>query len=91
MTKTKKATKRRKGQSASKAMLDVKPDETIALYDAVAAFVKAKGGNVLVIGGIQMLKWPDDRQHNFMIAVRITGIEPTVGFTSNDMDETRRP
>ena len=88
MTKAKKKTKRRKGQSASKAIVrgtvnrgsDVVDD----LYAAVIAFVEERGGKAVVLGGISVLQWPTDRKFNFMIGVRVTGERPKNMSISNE-------
>jgi hypothetical protein len=47
-----------------------------ALLDAVGAWVKSKGGAVLVAGGISIQKWPLDPELTFHVAVRCTGRAP---------------
>ena len=76
MTKTKKVTKRRKGQSASKAMLGQKRDELDNLYDAAIAFIEARGGKVVVIGGVSVIELPGDKKFNYVLGVRVTGVRP---------------
>ncbi len=87
MTKIKKQTKRRKGQSASKAIVrgvvNRGADEVDDLYAAVISFVEARGGKAIVIGGISVIQWPGDRQDNFMVGVRVTGAKPTKLNTPN--------
>jgi hypothetical protein len=48
----------------------------IKLYKAVAAYVRAQGGLVIVVGGIQVQEWPGDREGQFTIAVKCTGVKP---------------
>ena len=46
------------------------------LYRAVRRYVLEKGGNVVVIGGIQMQEWPHDPAFTFRVAVSVTGRKP---------------
>lgn len=48
----------------------------IDLLNAVGAFVRSKGGEVMVAGGISTMKFPDDPEYTFHIAVRCTGRAP---------------
>lgn len=48
-----------------------------ALYDAVAEYVKSRGGSVVVVGGIQILHEEESRDRNFLVAVRCTGTPPS--------------
>jgi hypothetical protein len=50
--------------------------ETAALYKAVEDYVEAKGGKLVVIGGVQVQKFPGDLEYNFRLAVRCTGRMP---------------
>ena len=46
------------------------------LYKAIQEYVESRGGKVLVIGGVETIKWPDDREFNYTLGIRITGIKP---------------
>jgi len=46
------------------------------LYRAVVNYVEARGGNVVVIGGIQVQEW-DASNYRFSIAVQCCGRKPT--------------
>lgn len=46
------------------------------LYLAVQQYVESNGGNVVVIGGVQVQQWPFDLEHNFTIGIRCTGKKP---------------
>lgn len=46
------------------------------LYRAVRRYVESKGGNILVIGGIQVEQWPGDRDLKFVVGVRCMGRKP---------------
>lgn len=48
----------------------------IDLLNAVGAWVKSRGGEVLVAGGVQIQRWPQDPDHTFLVAVRCTGRAP---------------
>jgi hypothetical protein len=52
-------------------------DPTSQLYRAVLRYVTANGGSIVVIGGIQILEWPDSPSGNFSVVVRCTGRKPT--------------
>jgi hypothetical protein len=49
------------------------------LYSAIDRYVTLHGGKVIVIGGIEVHQWPDDRKMNFRISVRCTGKKPREG------------
>lgn len=51
-------------------------DPTSCLYQAVTRYVKANGGSILVIGGIQCQVWPGDLPGTFRIAVKCLGRKP---------------
>lgn len=59
------------------------PKHVDRLYKAVAAYVKASGGNVAVIGGIQVQQFPGERAYNFTIGIKCTGRRPQ--FESTDV------
>ena len=46
------------------------------LYRAVQNYVTILGGNVVVIGGIDVIELPDDGKTKFRIAVRCLGAKP---------------
>ena len=60
-------------------------DAISRLYRAVLRYVESKGGKLLVIGGIQVQRWPEDGEYNFRIAVKCTGSMPEY---SNVMAQT---
>lgn len=47
-----------------------------ALYKAVQAWVEHNGGKLVVIGGIQVQQWPQDREFIFHVAVKCMGRLP---------------
>jgi hypothetical protein len=51
--------------------------EIESLYKGVDDYVKSLGGNVIVIGGIEVQEWPVESQFEFKIAVRCIGKKPT--------------
>lgn len=61
------------------SVLSGKRDPVSQFYRAVERYVKAQGGSVVVIGGIQVIKWPGDFTGNFTIAVKCTGQTPELG------------
>jgi hypothetical protein len=46
------------------------------LYRAVQNYVTILGGNVVVIGGVDVIELPDDGKAKFRVAVRCLGIKP---------------
>ncbi len=46
------------------------------LYRAVRRYVQERGGKLLVIGGIEIQEWPEDRVGMFRVAVRVMGKKP---------------
>ena len=57
-------------------MSDNSKDPTIALYHAVAAYVENLGGTAIVIGGIEIAKWPDEPKFKYRLAIQVTGQMP---------------
>ena len=51
-------------------------DPTMQLYRAIRRYVESGGGNILVIGGIEVQQWPGDPAHAYRVAVKITGKKP---------------
>jgi len=63
-----------------------KPAEsaTEKLYNAVAAWLKSRGGLAVVVGGIKIIPWPQDAlelgaEYRFSVAVDVTGRRPNGG------------
>ena len=54
----------------------VKCDHVDRLYKAVANYVEKSGGKVAVIGGVQIIEWPNDLKLNFTVCIRCTGRKP---------------
>ena len=51
-------------------------DSVMQLYRAVVRYVKANGGQVVVIGGVEMQEWSADGKQSYRIAVKCTGKRP---------------
>jgi hypothetical protein len=47
------------------------------LYRAVRRYVQSNGGSIVVIGGVQVQEWPQDRAGQFVIGVKCLGHRPT--------------
>lgn len=47
-----------------------------ALYEAVSKWVEANGGKLVVIGGIEIMKWPLDRKGQFRVSIGCLGKMP---------------
>ncbi len=74
---------RAKDRIAVKAMsvrsaLNGLPEHIAHLYEAVARYVENGGGHIVVAGGVQVQKWPEDADYNFRVAVLVTGKPPSV-------------
>lgn len=49
---------------------------TDRLYKAVQNYVEKKGGKLVVIGGVTIQEWPEDRAMIFHVAVKCMGRKP---------------
>lgn len=49
---------------------------TDMLYEATRDYIKKKGGSVIVIGGIAIMKEPSDLKYNYSLVIRVTGKLP---------------
>lgn len=58
------------------------PDHIDRLYRAVEAYVKSAGGGVMVIGGIQIIQWPDDGKYKFTVGIKCCGTIPKFAKSS---------
>lgn len=77
--KTKVTSKNRVRRSSQDVAID-------RLYKAVAAYVKSRGGNVAVIGGVQVQKWPGDLKFNWTLGIRCTGQRPLYSVPDGEKD-----
>jgi hypothetical protein len=55
---------------------DEKERVTVAMYEAVASYVKAHGGNVVVASGVQIQEWPGEGEFRFTVGIKCTGRKP---------------
>lgn len=53
-----------------------KNDPTHNLYAAVQHYVRANGGNIIVVGGVSVQEWPGDIPGKFSLAIRCVGQKP---------------
>jgi hypothetical protein len=60
-----------------KKKINKKQDLGRNLMDAATAYIEGNGGKVIVIGGIEIQKWPLDNTFKFCIGIRFTGKKPT--------------
>ena len=67
--------KRPKRRQRARPKLDRSP--YMQLYRAVARYVKSKGGQVVVAGGVQIMQEPGDGDFRYGVVVRVTGRKPT--------------
>lgn len=63
-----------KKKSSAVMITGRKPSDT--LQRAVVKYIEARGGNVIVIGGVEIQQWPGELPYNFTVAVKCTGIKP---------------
>jgi len=63
--KTKKAPKVKWGNSDSDRLLK-----------AAVNYIEKNGGTAVIVGGIEIQKWPEDQDFNYRLAIRITGLRP---------------
>jgi hypothetical protein len=64
--------KKPSGRSAPQSV-----DQAIdAMYDAVAAFVSAGGGCVVIAGSVEIQEWPGSRMGQFKVAINCLGRKP---------------
>jgi hypothetical protein len=45
----------------------------LQLYRAVRRYIRERGGEIVVIGGIEIQEWPNDPKGQFRVAVRVGG------------------
>lgn len=55
-----------------------KSDGFERLYKAILQYVKANGGTVVAIGGVEVQHWPGEPEYNFRLAIRCTGKRPVL-------------
>lgn len=53
-----------------------KMDSLGRLQQAVITYVEEHAGKVVIIGDIEVQRWPEDREHVFRIALKCTGKAP---------------
>lgn len=53
------------------------------LLKAVAHYVETHNGKAIVVGGIEIITYPDDRKLNFRLSVRVTGRKPEKDKTND--------
>ena len=67
---------------SAKRKKDIWPKDIDDLYKAVQAYVENRGGQILVIGGIQLQQWPGEGEYKFTIGVQVTGRRPALDADS---------
>jgi hypothetical protein len=74
-----KSRKTRAKKKAPREPLDGKRDPTSQLYRAVLRYVKSKGGNILVIGGVEIQEWSagDAIRGKFTLGIKCLGKRPS--------------
>lgn len=55
------------------------------LYKAAAKYVGLRGGNILVAGGVQIIKYPGDLKYKWTLGIPCTG-QPPVGDAAREVD-----
>lgn len=66
----------KKKTKQSKRKMVTGRDPTSQLYRAVIRYVESHKGSILVIGGVQIEQWPEDRKGMFVLGVRCLGRKP---------------
>jgi hypothetical protein len=58
----------------------VRRESTIVneIYDAVQRYIKFHGGDVVVIGGLEIQQWPLEPEAKFRVAIQCLGRKPEV-------------
>ena len=56
-----------------------KADPEHNLLAAAQHYILSRGGSALIIGGIQVQRWPEDRAMQYRLAVCVTGNAPSSG------------
>jgi hypothetical protein len=69
------------GKKAARRRPFFRGDSGVNLLKAAGDWVRAHGGDVIVAGGIQVQRWPEDPEFTFRIAVRCTGKQPVPSAT----------
>jgi len=54
-----------------------KLDPLDRLYQAAADYIEWRGGTVVVVGGVEVQRWPTERKFNYTLGIRVTGRPPT--------------
>ena len=47
-----------------------------ALYTAVQKYCEDAGGKILVLGGVEIQRWPEDKAGQFRVAIKCLGKPP---------------
>ena len=53
------------------------PKPIARLYRAVEAYVNHNGGKLIVVGGIEVQRWPLEDEWKFTVGIRCMGVAPT--------------
>jgi len=51
-------------------------DPESQLLKAATNYIEKNGGEVIIIGGLQIQHWPEDNQSNYRLAIKFTGRKP---------------
>ena len=58
-------------------------DDTDNLYKAVQEYIEGRGGEVFVIGGVQILQYPSDPKYKYSISIQFVGRKPLPSSTKS--------
>jgi len=66
------------GCGMKKKMSHKKKQDTVTdnLMKSVKAFIETRGGKVIVFGPIQIMKWPTDREEQYTLTIKCSGLKP---------------
>ena len=67
---------RRAADAEPYAAARAKRRATDALHCAAETFIRAYGGSAVVIGGVEIQRWPGEFSFNYRLAIRVTGMPP---------------
>lgn len=67
---------KRKLKKKRDTRFDGLPRHVARLYKAVENYVRKHNGTIMVIGGIQIVQWPNDGEFRYSVSVPCTGNRP---------------
>src|SRR3990167_2168277 len=59
------------------------------IYQAVGKYIEELGGKVAVMGGVEVMQYPDDLKYNYRLCFKVTGKKPYLQFTKDSRDSNK--